>query len=61
MVSKLGYSAEYVDKLPPVERKIIHIYWEKEQEELRRRRERDDQSGGRGPTIGGSIGVDPGI
>jgi hypothetical protein len=37
MVSKLGFSGEYVEKMTPTERVLYFSYYEKEQEEAKKK------------------------
>ena len=51
LTSKLGFSAEYVDAMAPVERGVYIGYHIREQEE-----EKKEEKGNGGPTIGKPIG-----
>ena len=53
MTTKLGFSAEYVEKIPPVERDMYIKYYLREKEE----EEKKKQSKPQGPSIGSPIGV----
>ena len=52
LVSKVGFSGEYVDHISPGERKMFILYYDKEQEE--KRKAENPNSG-----IGGMTATDP--
>ena len=55
MVSILGFSAEYVERLTPNERKLYWVYYERDEEEKRKKSQRQNN----GVTIGS--GIDTGV
>lgn len=52
LVSHVGYSGEYIESLPPAERKLILFYYKEEQK--RKEKERQGQVAG-GNVIGSPI------
>ena len=53
MTTKLGFSAEYVERIPPVERGMYITYYLREKEEEEKRQNSKPQ----GPSIGSPIGA----
>jgi len=52
MTTKLGFSAEYIESISPVERAMYIQYYIREKKEEAKKK----QSGSQGPTIGEAIG-----
>ena len=52
MVSKMGFSGEYVDNISPAERKVYLNYYKEELEEKRKARTKTNS----GPIIGAPVG-----
>lgn len=53
MTTKMGFSAEYIESLSPLERGMYISYYLREKQEEEKRK----QKGSSGPTIGSPLGV----
>ena len=58
MVTRMGFSAEYIEKLSPIERELINTYYKKDLEE-QKKREENNNGIPPGPNIGPVRAHDP--